>query len=72
MLKVLFSANFFSELQCMKIQKTFPCHPKVTMFIPTPGKKSKIKKKEDTRYKRKKKNICSNEHVGHKQCLNLF
>lgn len=54
MLQVLFSANFFSGLQCMKIQKTLPCHPKVTMFTPTPGKKSKIKKKEDTRYKTKK------------------
>lgn len=37
----------------MKIQKTLPCHPKVTMFTPTPGKKSRIKKKEDIRYKTK-------------------
>lgn len=50
MIQVLFSAYFFSELQCMKTQMTLPCHPKVTMFTPTPGKKSRIKTKEDTRY----------------------
>lgn len=39
----------------MKIQKTFPCHPKVTMFTPTPGEMSRIRKKEDTRYYNAKK-----------------
>lgn len=38
----------------MKIQKTSPCHPKVTMFTPTPDKKSRIKRKGDTRYIKKK------------------
>lgn len=46
----------------MKIQKTLPCHPEVTMFTPTPDKMSRIKKKEDTRYIKKK--TCF-PNVGH-------
>lgn len=34
----------------------------------------KVQNKEERGYKvqKREKNICSNEHVGHKQCLNSF